>query len=83
MKETMTAIKYIENFFDEKEIPETTFEVEGPSGTNFIPNDVVIEHIKKAPAHEQKQIGDVLRKIDFMNGNVNHFLEHLAGALAI
>ena len=79
----MTAIKYIQNFFDEKEIPETTFEVEGPSGTNFIPNDVVIEHIKNAPTSEQNKIGDVLRKIDFMNGNVNDFLKHLAGALAI
>jgi hypothetical protein len=79
----MAAIKYIQDFFDEKVIPETTFEVEGPSGINFIPNTVVIEHIKSAPASEQKQIGNILRKIDFMNGNVNHFLEHLAGAIAI
>ena len=77
------TIKYIENFFDEKEIPEKTFEVEGESGINYIPNDVVIDHIKCAPVHEQEKIGNILRKIDFMNGDVNHFLEHLAGALAI
>ena len=77
------AIKYIENFFDEKEIPGKIFEVEGESGINYIPNVVVIEHIKAAPTHEQQAIANVLRKIDFMNGDVNHFLEHLAGALAI
>ena len=79
----MTAIKYIKNFFDEKEIPHMIFEVNGESGINYIPNDVVIEHIKNAPTHEQQQIANVLRKIDFCNGDVNHFLKHLAGALAI
>lgn len=82
MSKKMT-IKYIENFFDEKEIPEMIFEVEGSSGINYIPNDVVIEHIKLAPTSEQQQIANVLRKIDFFNGDVNHFLQHLAGALAI
>lgn len=77
------AIKYIENFFEEKEIPEITFEIEGPSGINYIPNAVVIEHIKIAPTHEQEAIANTLRKIDFFNGDVNHFLRHLAGALAI
>lgn len=39
------AIKYIENFFEEKEIPHRIFEVEGPHGINYIPNEVVIEHV--------------------------------------
>lgn len=77
------AIKYIENFFEEKEIPEATFEVDGPSGINYIPNTVVIEHIKIAPTQEQQQIANILRKIEFCNGDVNDFLKHLAGALAI
>jgi hypothetical protein len=77
------AIKYIENFFEEKEIPEVMFEIEGASGINYIPNTVVIEHIKIAPTQEQQQIANVLRKIDFFNGDVNDFLKHLAGALAI
>lgn len=76
--------KFIDTFFEEKEIPHRVFEVESNNGTmNMIPNDVVIEHIKAAPTTEQKQIEGILRKIDFMNGDVNHFLEHLAGALAI
>ena len=75
--------EYLQNFFAEKDIPEMTFEVQGPEwGTNFIPNTVVVEHIAQTSADEAKQIEDVLRQIDFANGNVNHFLQHLAGALA-
>ena len=75
--------KYIKNFFDEKEIAYEVFEVESPNGTmNMIPNEVVIEHIKNVPISEQKKIEVILTKIDFMNGNVNHFLKHIAGAIA-
>ncbi|NJN70892.1 MAG: hypothetical protein HC801_11890 [Nitrospira sp.] len=75
--------KYLRDFFAEKDIPEKTFEVEGPEwGNNFIPNTVVVEHITLCKAEEAKQIEGVLRRIDFVNGDVNHFLAHLAQALA-
>ena len=75
--------KYLQDFFAEKDIPEVTFEVEGPEwGTNFIPNTVVAEHIAQTSGDEAKKIADVLRQIDFANGDVNHFFKHLAGALA-
>ena len=75
--------KYLRAFFAEKDIPEVTFEVEGPEwGTNFIPNTVVVEHIAKVCVDEAKGIAGILRKIDFANGDVNHFLAHLAKALA-
>jgi hypothetical protein len=74
--------EFLRNFFAEKDIPETTFEVEGPSGMNMIPNTVVVEHMQLCPAHELKGIEGILRKIDFANGDVNHFLGHLAKALA-
>lgn len=75
--------KYLRDFFAEKDIPEATFEVEGPEwGTNFIPNTVVVKHIANCGKDEADKIADVLRKIDFANGEVNHFLRHLAGALA-
>ena len=32
---------------------------------------------------KEKKIGDIIRKIDFHNGDVYHFLTHLAGALVI
>lgn len=74
---------YLRNFFAEKDIPEQTFEVEGPEwGLNQIPNTVVVEHITLCSDSEAKDIEDVLRKIDFANGDVNHFLGHLAKALA-
>ena len=44
---------------------------------------VVIEHIKAAPLHEQKAIKTTLVKIDFMNGDIRHFFRHLAQAIAI
>lgn len=75
--------EYLQNFFAEKDIPEATFEVEGPEwGTNFIPNTVVVEHMTQIGEDEARQIEGVLRKIDFHNGDVNHFLGHLAKALA-
>lgn len=75
--------KWLDTLIEEKELDtEHTFEVDGPSGWNLIPLGVVIEHIKIAPAHEQKKIQNILVKIDFCNGNVMHFFEHLAGAIA-
>jgi hypothetical protein len=74
--------KYLRDFFAEKDIPEKNFTVQGPSGENHIPNTVVVEHISQCSAAEATQIGNVLRRIDFANGDVNHFLEHLAGAIA-
>ena len=75
--------KFLRDFFAEKDIPEKTFEVEGPKcGTNFIPNTVVVEHMTLIDTAEAKQIAGVLRKIDFANGDVNHFLAHLAKAIA-
>ena len=75
--------KYLRDFFAEKDIPEKIFEVEGPEwGTNFIPNTVVVEHIATCGVEEAKKIADVLRNIDLHNGDVNHFLAHLAGAIA-
>lgn len=81
-KETKNQ-KYLRMFFEEKDLPEKEFEVKAPNGTiNYIPNSVVIEHIMIAPEHEKEQIANIIRKIDFMNGDVNHFLNHLAGAIA-
>lgn len=74
---------FLRDFFAEKEIPEKTFEVEGDFGVNFISNAVVVEHMAGVSADEAEQIEGVLRKIDFHNGDVNHFLAHLAKALAI
>jgi hypothetical protein len=70
--------EYLEKFFEEKEIPYKMFEIKHKGEVHLIDNDFIIELIKKAPAVEKKAIGNMLRKIDFLNGNVNHYLEHLA-----
>ena len=78
----MNTDVYLERFFSEKEIDSKILEVEGENGMNFMPVEVVIEHIMAAPNNEKKKIADKLRRIDFQNGNVMDFLEHLAKAIA-
>lgn len=80
----MNFATWIDTLVSEKGLDlEKDIEVEGESGLNWIPLQVVIEAIKKAiPAH-QKGIKTTLVKIDFANGDVMHFFNHLAKALAI
>lgn len=72
--------KYLRDFFAEKDIPEKIFEKIGSDGTpHMIPNAVVVEHFNVLEDESiLRHIEDTLRKIDFHNGDVNHFLEHLA-----
>jgi len=74
--------QYLETFFEEKNLPFESWEVIAEDGTpHFIDSDVVVEAILNCPNHEQKKIADVIRRIDFANGNVNDFLKHLAKGL--
>ena len=69
-------------FLDEKNLPYASWEIQDETGTtNFIDNDVVIESIKNTSTTEQSKIRDILVKIDFHNGDVNHFFHHLATGL--
>lgn len=70
---------YFDRFFTEKNLPTVTWELQDPQGTiHIINSDIIIEAIKAAPDHEQAYIRDILVKIDFANGDVLHFLQHLA-----
>ena len=71
-------IKYIKDFFSEKQIPNEQFAIIQNRSTHLIDSEFVINLIKKSPTTEQKNISNILRKIDFQNGNINHFLKHLA-----
>jgi folate-dependent phosphoribosylglycinamide formyltransferase PurN len=74
---------YLNTLISEKGLNlETIIEVQGESGTNFIPLAVVVEHIAIANSTEQAQIKNTLVKIDFHNGDVMHFFNHLAQAIA-
>lgn len=74
---------FFRKFFEEKNIPYKIFSVRDSRGmTHEIPNEVVIEAIAGSSPREQQGIERILRQIDFKNGDVNHFLEHLAKGLA-
>ena len=76
--------KFLETLLEEKGIDiETPIEIEGESGINFMEVGTVVEHILIAPKHEQTKIKDILVKIDFQNGDILHFIKHLARALVI
>jgi len=80
----MTFSKWFDTLIGEKGIdPEATIDVEGNSGTNIMPLSMVFDAIKNAPNSEQKEIKTILVKIDFMNGDILHFVKHLAQALAV
>ena len=67
---------------DEKGILNKQIEVMDDYGfTHYMTVEVVIEAIENAPASEQKAIKDIFSKIDFMNGDLMHFIEHLAKGL--
>lgn len=73
---------YLTTFFEEKDLPEATWEITSKDGTwNYINNGVVIDHILTTHGQERCEIEEVIRKIDFQNGDVNHFLRFLAGVL--
>jgi len=75
--------KYIHTLVKEKGLDlEQVIEVQGESGTNFIPLGVVVEHIDICNESEYSQIKTTLAKIDFHNGDVMHFFTYLAQAIA-
>jgi len=76
--------KYLRDFFAEKDIPETTFDFKDSKGTwHHMPNVCVVEQIAACPVDSGlRQIESTLRRIDFHNGSVNHFLAHLARGMA-
>lgn len=78
----MKTKTYLQRFFEEKKIGFQIFEIKDKDNTtHFIDTDVVIETIMNTSANEQEQIATILRKIDFKNGSVSHFLKYLAHGL--
>ena len=80
----MTSAKYIETLMEEKSFDlEERFEVEGMSGPNSMTYQIIVDAILGAGEMEQDGIADMLRRIDFKNGDVRGYLRHLAQAIAI
>ncbi len=80
----MTFTTWLDTFTAEKGLDmDRVFTVEGASGQNYIPLGCVLDAVKSTSKREQEQIKATIVKIDFMNGDVCHFFNHLAKALAI
>jgi predicted nuclease of restriction endonuclease-like RecB superfamily len=60
------------------------YEVESENGTmNLIQSGNVIDVVKQTSGQERKEIENIIRKIDFANGDIHHFLRHLAQGMAM
>jgi len=75
---------YLNNLLNEKGINrELHLDIEGNSGLNIIPLQIVVDAIINTNKEEQNQIKKTLVMIDFKNGDVMHYIKHLAQAIAI
>lgn len=73
--------RFITQFFKEKEIPFETFEVKDETGmTHWMDTEIVIGLIEQAPKKEQTQIENILRQLDYKNGDIVDFLKFLGKA---
>ena len=73
----------LQAFFNEKALEERIYEVTAPGGTaNLIPTSVVVERILSTTGQERQQISGILLQLDVRNGDIHHFLAHLAQGLA-
>lgn len=71
--------KWLDTFIDEKELDlKHEFEIPNHFGLNLL---VLTEHIKATSKKEQKAIQKKIVQIDFYNGDVMHFFNHLAKGL--
>ncbi|MBJ6361769.1 hypothetical protein ACFOQM_10780 [Paenibacillus sp. GCM10012307] len=80
-KEGFVIKAKLKKFFDEKQLPENIFIVEKDQLTHVIDFDTLIDLIVNvAPENEQAVIWNMISKIDFLNGDISHYLNHLATA---
>lgn len=74
--------RYLHQFFSEKNIENKNYQIEDSNGfVHHFDNEVLIERIKATSSAEQKQIANILRRIDYKNGSIQHFLNYLAEAM--
>lgn len=74
---------FITTFFAEKDLDDRIYEVECGDTLNLISTADVITRIGFTSGTERQQIERILRELDFRNGDIHHFLGHLAQAMAV
>lgn len=72
--------KWLETFLEEKgiDLELRLYNVWSGTAMHMVSGEVVKEAILKANTQEKRFIKETLVKIDFQNGDINHFLKHLA-----
>ena len=74
---------WLDTFLSEKGIDlDQPINVEGESGLNFMTVENIVEFMKVTSSGEQKAIKNTFVMIDFKNGDVLHFIKHLAQGVA-
>ena len=71
--------EWLEAFLKEKDLSleETTIEFEDHNGWNYMPIGVIAEFFYQQPPEIQHKVKDTVVKIDFMNGDIMHYLKFL------
>ena len=78
----MKMNEWLDILIEEKGIDlEETFSIETDKQTHIFDYGYIVQAIKNTSIQEQKAIKEMLVKIDFVNGDVKHYLRHLAQAL--
>jgi len=77
--------KYLNTLLEEKGISqERVLEVTGSEwGTNFMPISVIVDFLSNLDKETQKKVKNTFVKIDFHNGDIVDFLNHIAKGIAI
>jgi len=73
--------KWLKTFFEEKQVPYTSWTIRLDDEEHYIDSDCVIESIYAAPVHEKEKIIHMLRLLDYNNGCIENYLRFLAGAM--
>ena len=75
---------FFNTYFNEKNLDNEVYVITAHNGTiRSIETDMVIAKIKTTQGVEAKKIEAIIRQIDCLNGDIHHFLRHLAQAMAI
>ena len=77
-KTTQQLNDYFERFFEESTKLNELYEVEDNQGMiHMVDKDCVLETIKNLDQDNKHKVMVVFTKIDFLDGDINHFIEYL------
>lgn len=71
-------MSFIRKMLEEKELIDGVLEFEHSNISHIMPIEVVVEFVENSPKTIETQINSKLSIIDFKNGNILDFIEHIA-----